>query len=408
MGKTRKEPNIVEEARQEVISYEEETGIASGELADFKEAHQGQLEAIKAEFEDYKKHPLWDELQKKEAAARLPGEKYEIWYRKRHDDGHLGWQGRVLFGSNITYGSVLPNDPDSILPATLEEFDRRRLIVQNLGMVASMLVEHSDEPIMSVASYPSAMEFAYDKNVKLKSGHDHRNGRVATPKTRITVGGIGQPKATPGLTLELGNAESDSRGGLRLHLVQSIVGAIGNYSFPEDKKELRHQTRLPSYRKHREIRKNKFVQLPIGNSLIGGIPLRELQGRDFMVIDGPHCTAADYNFSQDIVVHRPKQKFEADKRSPGQEILVKASEIARRGVGMATLVSADHEVTLTVPRHDTTWLIGREAIAKYMDETIAEAASSENEQRGTTQAMLATARDLVKLSQEGSPLKTPA
>lgn len=400
----------VEQAREQAATYEITASAAQAELQAFEAEHNAGLEAIQAEFEDYQKHPLWQEYNQKKLATRDPADTYGgvFWEEQRPS---LGWKREVLYNgvddSSTRHtrhrGRLNKGNPDqSILPLTVEEFDRRADIAERIGQVATMLRDHSGEPIVSIAGYSGSL--AFEKTIKSKVGRaDDRYtyGYVdGLPKTRAIVGNIGQADDEPVLTRQR-YSEGDEERDLRLKLADNVSGIVSAYSLPTSKRQTKRQTRLPYYRKQSYYSKQKT--LPIGNSVDGDLPLSHLRGRDFLIIDGPHSVAADYDFPESIAVHRPKQKIETDGGSRDQEVTVTPDKGVK--VHEATVVSEDKEVTLPALRHDTIWLVGARAIRDNLREAVFDSTINTNGERGTDFAILFAVTDLITMANDGHPIR---
>ncbi len=397
----------IEQTRQRVIDYEQDTAAAQAELQAFEEASGDSLQAIKSEFEDYDKHPLWQEYSQKQVATKSPADVYRYWYHEEVEA--IGWESKVLFreAGPDKYGVELLDygSPErSILPTGVEEFDRRATIAEYLGEVATMLRDHRGEPIVSIASYPGSLRFKKPEETKLKNeAYAYTDGQVSQlPKTRTIVGAIDQPNREPVLTTQDPNEEDTSQG-LRLTLASSVAGAVSAYSFPYSKRQLKQQMSPPYYSYRSVVTDNwKYKKIPFGNSVIGDFSLDQLRGHDLLVIDGPHRTADDHEFSDDILLHRPKQKVETDGLSRDQEIAVTPGKDAK--VYEATIVSEDRKVSLPTLRHDTIWLVGAKAIEANLIDAIWDLAPFVSQRRSAkNEAILRATRDLIKFASSGQP-----
>lgn len=404
-----------EYARRKTTEYETGTVAAQAEFATFQEENGSRLAAIQSEFEDYSKHPLWMERTEKEAATERPAATYRRWHDEEGD--LLGWKGLVLLHGeryiNYYHHAVKVEQAErSKLPLTVEEFDRRAAIAKQIGEVATMLQDHQGEPVVSIAGYDSSLTLKTTSKWKSKiddsySYRGYKNGKISRlSKTRVIIGAIDQPDSEPALELRSSDDEKTTAQALRLTVANNLAGIVCAYSVPSDKRQLRQQITPPNARKVREFRENKTIDLPVGSSTLGNFPFSQLVGRDLLVIDGPHRTAADYEFSDGIVPYRPKQKIEVgSQQTRDQEIIVTPPPNAEKYGELyeATVISENGEVTLVAPRHDTIWLVGRKAIEANLEDAIRDATTGASRHRGTDQAILRAARDLVKFAGNGQP-----
>ncbi len=406
-----KSPDIIEETRQQVAEYEQVTTSAQTELEAFEAENGEKLEALKAEFEDYSNHPLWQEHNEKAAAIVQPREVYVRWHSdKLNESGDLdGWEATVIFHGEpaVYYGRFKPDDPErSMLPPSMAELDRRVTIAQHLGQVAAMLRDHAGEPIISIADYRSSLVLKTTDGAKAKIDdrygyYNYRDGRIDDiTKTRVVIGSIGDTDGEPVLELGDSNDERTTAGQeLRIALANSVTGIVTAYSLPSYKAQLQRLITPPHVTKRREFRHYKFVDLPIGNIELNDMPFSEAIGQDLLVIDGSHQTVADYAFPDDVTVYRPKQKVER-QQTRDQEIMMTVADGEERRYE-ATVVSAEGSVTLPAPRHNTLWLVGNEAIEKGLADGIFCNASPASRNRLTPPAILQAARDLVEFASSG-------
>jgi hypothetical protein len=266
-----------------------------------------------------------------------------------------------------------------------------------------MLHAANGQPIVSVASYPGALELKREGNDKLKrwrNPREYRFGRLASRKIRARVGLIDQVDTEPVLsvqpTAEKDNRQSDLN--LRLTMAGNLAGTVSAFGVPSDK-QFKRSLVYPSYYQTRGFRSDRWRNLPVGNSVLGDFPLKQLRNHDLLVIDAPHRTAADYEFPEDVLLHRPKQRIAAEPPSCDQEIAVMPNKIIKgpdAGTHEAIVIGENGAVSLPTYRHDTIWLVGVKAIETCLGIVIAENTAAENKRRGADRALLRATEDLVE------------
>jgi hypothetical protein len=176
----------------------------------------------------------------------------------------------------------------------------------------------------------------------------------------------------------------------RLHMAEEVSGKVSDYSFPEKKRDLKNRIIKPFYWK------NTFSgiadkSLPVGRSILGNFSLSELRGNDLMVIEAPHATASDYEFPEQVLIHRPKQKLQRDPASVDQSIAIFSPNDYE-----SICLGGGEEIRLPAPRHDTFWLIGNRAIEANLEEAIRESTTQAQRDRGAHSALARVAEELIE------------
>lgn len=392
-----KKSEALELLRQGVGEFEQSTAEAAEIYYSFIKENKARLESIKAEFGDYYAHPLYE--QKEALEDKKDGLKDALFRKIDEATPSLGWETQVIFnyphpGKNRHFIEDIGDDER--IPATLAELNRRIGIAKDVGNVATMLRDNHAQPVVGVARVSSKIMMKAANHDKLYS--DYQRGQIFDiEKTRLIVGLIDQADNQPRFEAEHLKPGQERESVTRLIVTEREIGITAAYDVPTSHKFIKNHSLKAYGAKKSGV--GHYRSRKIGRSVQGDFTIKQLRGKDLLVIDAPHNVASDCEFSEEILFHRPKQQIRRPSSLVSSQELRVINSPGDRTYN-AEFISSSERYSLPAPRHDTIWMIGRDAIENYLGDAITDRTSQEQKWRKSDMSLRYAALDMLEIAEK--------